>query len=95
MDAALSRAGETAAVDAVASAAPVRLVERHERGAVRVDLEQVAAEFRVAERDLRGLRADVVEADGDLEVATMGWLRERPLAALVLVFYVRAIVQQR
>ena len=84
VDAALLRAGEIAAVHPVA---PVRLVERPERGAVRVDLEQVAAEFRSAERDLRGLRADVVEADGDLEVATMGWLRERQDAETTLNAY--------
>ncbi len=84
LDAALLRAGEIAAVHPVA---PVRLVERRERGVVRVDLEQVAAEFRSAERDLRGLRADVVEVDGDLEVATMGWLRERQDAETTLNAY--------
>ena len=84
VDAALLRAGEMAAAHPVA---PVRLVERRERGAVRVDLEQVAAEFRSAERDLRGLRADVVEVDGDLEVATMGWLRERQDAETTLNAY--------
>jgi len=87
VDAALLRAGETAAVEPVPSAAPVRLVERSGRGAVRVHLEQVAAEFRAAERDLRGLRADVVEVDGDLEVATMGWLRERQDAETTLNAY--------
>ncbi len=84
VDAALLRAGEIAAVHPVA---PVRLVERPAHGAVRVDLEQVAAEFRSAERDLRGLRADVVEVDGDLEVATMDWLRERQDAETTLNAY--------
>ena len=87
LDAALLRAGEIAGVDPVTSVTPERLVERPERGAVRVDLEQVAAEFRSAERELRGLRADVVEADGDLEVATMGWLRERQDAETTLNAY--------
>jgi DNA repair exonuclease SbcCD nuclease subunit len=87
VDAALLRAGEIAAVDPVTSVTPVRLVERPEGGAVHVDLEQVAAEFRSAESDLRGLRADVVEVDGDLEVATMGWLRERQDAETTLNAY--------
>ena len=57
------------------------------RGAVRVDPEQVAAEFRTAERDLRACRADVAEVDGDLEVATMDWLRERQDAETTLQAY--------
>ena len=57
------------------------------RGAVRVDPEQVAAEFRTAERELRTVRADVAEADGDLEVATMDWLRERQDAETTLQTY--------
>jgi exonuclease SbcD len=57
------------------------------RGAVRVDPEQVAAEFRTAERELRAVRADVAEADGDLEVATMDWLRERQDAETTLQTY--------
>lgn len=57
------------------------------RGAVRVDAEQVAAEFRAAERDLRASRADVTEIDGDLEVATMDWLRERQDAETTLNAY--------
>jgi hypothetical protein len=59
----------------------------HPRGAVRVDPEQVAAEFRTAERELRTVRADVAEADGDLEVATMDWLRERQDAETTLQTY--------
>jgi hypothetical protein len=57
------------------------------RGAVRVDPEQVAAEFRTAERELRAVRADVAEVDGDLEVATMDWLRERQDAETTLQTY--------
>jgi len=87
VDAALLRAGEMAVVDPETSVMPVRLAERPERGAVRVDLEQAAAEFRSAERELRGLRGDVVEVDGDLEVGTMGWLRERQDAETTLNAY--------
>jgi len=57
------------------------------RGAVRVDPEQVAAEFRTAERELRASRADVAEIDGDLEEATMEWLRERQDAETTLQTY--------
>lgn len=56
-------------------------------GAVRIDPEQVAAEFRTAERELRANRADVAEVDGDLEVATMDWLRERQDAETTLQAY--------
>jgi DNA repair exonuclease SbcCD nuclease subunit len=56
-------------------------------GAVRVDPEQVAAEFRAAERELRASRADVAEVDGDMEVATMDWLRERQDAETTLLAY--------
>jgi len=87
VDAALLRAGEMAAVDSATSVTPVRLAERPDRGAVRIDMEQVAAEFRSAEKELRGLRADVVEVDGDLEVATMDWLRERQDAETTLNAY--------
>ncbi|MDA0328235.1 MAG: metallophosphoesterase [Gemmatimonadetes bacterium] len=57
------------------------------RGAVRVDPEQVAAEFRTAERELLSSRADVTEVDGDLEVATMDWHRERQDAETTLYAY--------
>ncbi len=66
------------------------LEERRRRpaqGAVRIDPEQVAAEFRTAERELRASRADVAEVDGDLEVATMDWLRERQDAETTLQAY--------
>lgn len=55
--------------------------------AVRVDPEQVSAEFRAAERELRDIRADVTEVGGDLEVATMDWLRERQDAETTLQAY--------
>ncbi len=56
-------------------------------GAVRVDPELVSAELRSAERELRAIRADAVEADGDLEVATMDWHRERQDAETTLYAY--------
>ncbi len=57
------------------------------RGAVRADPRQVAAELRAAERELRVLRADAAELGGDLEVATMDWLRERQDAETTLGAY--------
>jgi DNA repair exonuclease SbcCD nuclease subunit len=60
---------------------------RRPRGAVRDDPEQVAAEFRTAERELAASRADLAEVDGDLEVATMEWLRERQDAETTLQAY--------
>jgi DNA repair protein SbcD/Mre11 len=56
-------------------------------GAVRVDPELVGAEVRAAERELRSLRADAAEADGDLEVAAMDWHRERQDAETTLHAY--------
>lgn len=63
------------------------LSDRPARGAVRVDPEQVAAEFRTAQRELMASRADVTEIDGDLEVATMDWHRERQDAETTLNAY--------
>jgi DNA repair exonuclease SbcCD nuclease subunit len=60
---------------------------RPTRGAVRIDPEQVSAEFRTAQRDLLASRADVTEIDGDLEVATMDWHRERQDAETTLYAY--------
>jgi exonuclease SbcD len=60
---------------------------RQRPGAVRVDPELVSAELRSAERELRAIRADAVEADGDLEVATMDWHRERQDAETTLYAY--------
>jgi hypothetical protein len=91
VDAALDRLGARRPDESRASgAAPDRdggPAERPGAGAVRVDPEQVAAEFRSAERDLRAHRADVAEVDGDLEVATMDWLRERQDAETTLQAY--------
>jgi DNA repair exonuclease SbcCD ATPase subunit len=92
VDAALGRLGASPRADdfRTPSAARVRdggSVERPGAGAVRVDPEQVAAEFRSAERELRAHRADVAEVDGDLEVATMDWLRERQDAETTLQAY--------
>jgi DNA repair exonuclease SbcCD nuclease subunit len=56
-------------------------------GAVRVDPELVAAELRSAVRELQTVRADAAEVDGDLEVATMDWLRERQDAETTLHAY--------
>ena len=81
VDAALERLGARAVTPTV------EVPDRPVQGAVRVDPEQVAAEFRTAERELRASRADVAEVDGDLEVATMDWLRERQDAETTLHAY--------
>ena len=62
-------------------------VERPLRGAVRVDPEMVAMELRTAVEELTSSRADVTETDGDLEVATMDWHRERQDAETTLHAY--------
>ena len=88
VDAALARGGARSDADHLAPRANgIRGEDRPVSGAVRVDPEQVSAEFRSAERDLQELRADVVEVDGDLEVATMDWLRERQDAETTLHAY--------
>jgi DNA repair exonuclease SbcCD nuclease subunit len=56
-------------------------------GASRGDPEVVGAEFMAAKRELRSLRADAAEADGDLEVSTMDWHRERQDAETTLHAY--------
>jgi exonuclease SbcD len=61
--------------------------ERPVRGAVRVDAEQIEAELRNADRELIASRADASELDGDLEVATMDWHRERQDADTTLHAY--------
>lgn len=66
---------------------PVSEPEHPSAGAVRIDPDLVAAELRTAERELRGIRADSVEANGDLEVATMDWHRERQDAETTLHAY--------
>lgn len=83
VDAALAGLGARAPTEAPAPAVPGRPAS----GAVRIDPDQVAAEFRIAEKELRAIRADVAEVDGDLEVATMDWLRERQDAETTLHAY--------
>jgi DNA repair exonuclease SbcCD ATPase subunit len=83
--AALGRLG--ASVPSVPSSEARRAPNERRSGAIRTDPEQVAAEFRAAERELIASRADVAETDGDLEVATMGWLRERQDAETTLHAY--------
>lgn len=84
---ALERLGAADASSAPARGEPIKGGSRPARGAVRIDPEQVAAEFRTAERELRASRADVVEVDGDVGVATMEWLRERQDAETTLHAY--------
>jgi len=82
VDAALARAGSLGA--------PTEMGEPTQpstKGAVRTDPEKVAAEFRSAEGELHVLRGDAAEVDGDLEVATMDWLRERQDAETTLNAY--------
>lgn len=82
IDAALESLGARAPNEPVTPAP-----DRPARGAVRVDPELVAAEFRTAQRELLVSRADVTEVDGDLEVATMDWHRERQDAETTLHAY--------
>jgi len=79
------RLGAPALAESAAARGPE--AEAPSAGAVRIDPEQVAAELRTAERELRGIRADSVEANGDLEVATMDWHRERQDAETTLHAY--------
>lgn len=51
------------------------------------ELEGAPAELDALESELRGLRADDAEVTGDLEVATMQWLRERQDAETHLQTY--------
>ncbi|MCG6958017.1 MAG: hypothetical protein LJF04_18650 [Gemmatimonadetes bacterium] len=60
---------------------------RTTEGAVRVDPELVEAELRSAERELKALREDVTEADGDLAASAMDWHRERQDAETTLHTY--------
>ena len=84
VDAALERLGAHAPAP---EPEPSEERERPARGAVRVDPDQVEAELRNAERELIASRADVTELDGDLEVATMDWHRERQDAETTLNAY--------
>jgi DNA repair exonuclease SbcCD nuclease subunit len=86
--AALERARDMGAPEERASgtakeAEPPRKAE----GAVRVDPELVEAELRSAERELKALREDVAEVDGDLAAAAMDWHRERQDAETTLHTY--------
>ena len=47
----------------------------------------LSEELEAAERELQDTRADAAEVDGDLEVATMDWLRERQDAETTLHAY--------
>jgi hypothetical protein len=84
---ALGGRATTTGIPTRSASGPARGASGPARGAVRVDPEQVAAEFRAAERELRTVRADVAEVVGDLEVATMDWLRERQDAETTLQAY--------
>lgn len=57
------------------------------KGAVRIDPAKVAEEFHSAKQELQVLRGDAAEVDGDLEVATMDWLRERQDAETTLTAF--------
>lgn len=83
---ALERARDMGAPEPRARKPPTPRDEGH-AGAVRVDPDLVAAELRGAERELRALRADTAEVDGDLEVSTMDWHRERQDAETTLYAY--------
>lgn len=85
--AALERARSLGAPTRPGGAAGVEAGGAGPAGAVRVNPELVAAELRAAERELRALRADAAEVDGDLEVATMDWHRERQDAETTLFAY--------
>lgn len=81
-----------AALEALGAHAPEpapdpAVVARPARGAVRIDPDVVAAEFRNAGQELMSTRADVTESDGDLEVSTMDWHRERQDAETTLFAY--------
>ena len=62
-------------------------VESDVPGSTSTDLETIVTEFQSAEEDLRSLRAEVVEAGGDLEALMMDWLRERQDAETTLNAY--------
>jgi DNA repair exonuclease SbcCD nuclease subunit len=82
LDAAIGRAG-----DLGVSAEQEAQGEAPAKDRIRPDQDEVAAEFRSSEQELRELRGDAAEVDGDLEVATMDWLRERQDAETTLVAF--------
>lgn len=78
------------ALETLGSTAPSAtrdLPARQAHGAVRIDPELVVAELSNAQRELLTKREDVTEVDGDLEVATMDWHRERQDAETTLFAY--------
>jgi hypothetical protein len=61
--------------------------EAGEAGDPRARLDEALAELRARERELRDLRAEWAEVTGDVEQASMDWLRERQDAETQLLAY--------
>ena len=83
-----------ARVEAARARIVVKPVDAHARGgdgAPEADggarLDDVLGELRVRERELRDLRAEWAEVTGDVEQASMDWLRERQDAETQLLAY--------
>ncbi|MEX2465635.1 MAG: metallophosphoesterase [Gemmatimonadota bacterium] len=95
VDAALTRAGvdpEASRERRARAAAAQEGANTGEASAAETGADDVGAglltdELRAAEQGLREIRADAAEVDGDLEVATMDWLRERQDAETTLHAY--------
>lgn len=88
VDAALQRAGVTPGglrEHGARSSRPDPDVATTDTGAS--DPSALVDELRTAEQELLEVRADAAEVDGDLEVATMDWLRERQDAETTLHAY--------
>jgi len=85
VDAAVERAGVEE--PPVAAEEGARAQPPPGEGAVRDVPDDPAAQLRVAEGEVRRCRADAAEVGGDLEVATMEWLRERQDAETTLHAY--------
>ena len=82
VDDALESLGATIQPEIAASSTQNRL--RRTEG---INPDQVREEFNMAQRELLARRADVTEVEGDLEAATMDWLRERQDAETTLFAY--------
>ena len=82
VDDALESLGATTQPEMAASSTQNRL--RRTEG---INPDQVREEFNMAQRELLARRADVTEVEGDLEAATMDWLRERQDAETTLFAY--------
>ena len=82
VDDALESLGATIQPEMAASSTQNRL--RRTEG---INPDQVREEFNMAQRELLARRADVTEVEGDLEAATMDWLRERQDAETTLFAY--------